>query len=333
MKLNQIFTSHMVFQANKPIRIFGEGKGRISVEFAGNIFEKTVDTDKWLLELSAMDYGGPYDMKILLDGEEKLLSDIYIGDVYLLAGQSNIEFSLEGTNFPEELYEDCPLVRAYMQDRLTLSPNIRSEDGWMVCGNTDKLKFWSAIGYHMALKISKQKDIAVGLVFCYKGASVIESWLPKEITSKPEYRIPFEQRYLSKSTEKGSPHNVDGALYEATQQKIVPFSFSAVIWYQGESNTGDGDYKIYAGLLKELIIIWRKDFIDEQLPFVIVQIADYDARNDYAWKKIQDIQISIADEVENVITVKSADICESFDIHPPTKTSLAGRIADIFLIE
>lgn len=330
MNLNQIFTSHMVFQANKPIRIFGNGIGKIMVEFLGKLYTKALETEKWFIELPSMDYGGPYDMKINLNGEETILKDIYIGDVYLLAGQSNIELSIENTNFPVESCEDYPLARCFMQDRLTISPNIKSADGWLVCGS-EKTKFWSAIGYHMALKLSKAKNIAVGLVYCYKGASVIESWLPSEIALKPEYTIPFEERYLSRSVEKDSPSNFAGALYEATQQKIAPFSFSAVIWYQGESNTGYGDYKIYKGLLKELIISWRKDFLDENLPFVVIQIADYDARNDEGWKKIQEIQMQIEKEVENVISVKSADVCESYDIHPPTKTALAEKIAKIFL--
>lgn len=328
MKLNQIFTNHMVFQANKPIRVFGEGKGTVTVEFMGKTVTKTVETDKWLLEMPSHDYGGPYEMAVTLNDKSVILKDVYVGEVYLLAGQSNIEFSVQGSNYPEEQCENYPLVRAFMQDRLVPSPNIRSEHGWMLC-EKEMAKFWSAIGYHAALKISKQKNIAVGMVFCYKGASVIESWLPRETALKPEYCIPFEERYLSRSTEKDSPHNEAGALYNATQQKIVPYVFSAVVWYQGESNTGYGDYKIYEAQLKDLIWQWRKDFMDEKLPFLVVAISDFDSRMDDGWRKIQEIQMGIEDKLLNVISVKSADVCESFDIHPPTKIVLAERIAEI----
>lgn len=331
MKLNQIFTDHMVFKANKPIRIFGEGKGTVSVEISNNKFTKVCDDEKWIVEIPAMDYGGPYEFKINLDGKEIILQDVYIGEVYLLAGQSNIELSLEFIKYPEDELESNPLIRAYMQDRVVLSPNIRSEDGWMVCGETEKLKFWSALGYHMALKIAKSINVAVGLVFCYKGASIIESWLPEYIVEKPEYQIPYEERYLSRSVCKDDPHNKPSALYYSTQQKIAPFSFSSVIWYQGESNTGDGEYKIYGGLLKELISCWRSDLKDNELPFIIIVIADFDARNDNGWKNIQHIQRNIQKEMENVISVESADVCESFDIHPPTKTLLSERIAKIVL--
>ena len=328
MKLNQIFTNHMVFQANKPIRVFGEGRGTVTVEFMGETVTKAVETDKWLVEMPSHDYGGPYEMTVTLNDEMVILNDVYIGEVYLLAGQSNIEFSVEGSSYPEEQCENYPLVRAFMQDRLVPSPNIRSEHGWMLC-EKEMAKFWSAIGYHASLKISKEKNIAVGMVFCYKGASVIESWLPRETALKPEYCIPFEERYLSRSTEKDSPHNEAGALYNATQQKIVPYVFSAVVWYQGESNTGSRDYKIYENQLKDLICKWREDFMDEKLPFLVVAISDFDARKDDAWRKIQEIQMGIEDKLPDVISVKSADVCESFDIHPPTKTALAERIANI----
>ena len=329
MKLNQIFSNHMVFQANEPIRIFGEGKGTITVEFGGVCITKFFNSDKWFIELEAMTYGGPYEMTIIIDGVKSVINDMYIGEVYLLAGQSNIELPLKDTNFPKESYEDNPLVRCFMQDKLEILPDLKSADGWYVC-QKDKIKNWSAIGYHMALKIANSKNIAVGLVYCYQGASVIESWLPKEISQKNIYAIPFEERGLSKSIAKNSPYNISGALYDYVQQKIAPFSFGGVVWYQGETNTGKGDYKIYGGLLKELIACWRKDFMNDDLLFVIVQIADYDLRNDEAWKKIQDIQWEVGCQLENVVAVKSADVCERFDIHPPTKTVLAERIADIF---
>ena len=54
-------------------------------------------------------------------------------------------------------------------------------------GEKSTAKFWSAIGYHAALEISKKKNISVGMVFCCKGATVIESRLPEEIVLKPEY--------------------------------------------------------------------------------------------------------------------------------------------------
>lgn len=85
---------------------------------------------------------------------------------------------------------------------------------------------------------------------------------------------------------------------------------------------------MYQDELKELIRIWRNDFGNISLPFVIVQIADYVCRPDEAWKLVQKAQFDIQYSVKNVKTVVSADVCENDDIHPKTKDKLAARIAN-----
>jgi sialate O-acetylesterase len=107
---------------------------------------------------------------------------------------------------------------------------------------------------------------------------------------------------------------------------VVPYSVGRVIWYQGESNTGSGEWKHYTKLLAELIACWRIDFEDLSLPFTVVQIADWDVRNDDAWRGIQRAQEQIVDFVDDVTVIRSADLCEHDDIHPPTKIHLANRI-------
>ena len=68
--------------------------------------------------------------------------------------------------------------------------------------------------------------------------------------------------------------------------------------------------------------------MDEALPFTVVQIADWDARQDDAWRGIQRAQERISEVAEHVTVIRSADVCETFDIHPPTKIHLAMRILE-----
>lgn len=99
MKLASIFTNHMVLQANKPIEIFGEGMGSISIEFLGESFSFVSENDNWCVSLKAYPYGGPYEMKIILNNEKIVLNDIYVGEVWLFSGQSNMEMPLFGTAY------------------------------------------------------------------------------------------------------------------------------------------------------------------------------------------------------------------------------------------
>ena len=66
--------------------------------------------------------------------------------------------------------------------------------------------------------------------------------------------------------------------------------------------------------------------MDETLPFVVVQIADYDKRCDEGWHSVQKAQMEIQEEVAYTKTVVCADICERDCIHPPTKRKLGLRI-------
>ena len=84
MVLNSIFTSHMVLQAGKPIRFFGTGEGCVSVTFMNEKKSACADGD-WLIEFEPCGYGGPYDVLVEHDQEVKALSDVWVGDVYLMS--------------------------------------------------------------------------------------------------------------------------------------------------------------------------------------------------------------------------------------------------------
>ena len=99
MKLSSIFTDHMVIQQGMPIRIFGEGKGKVTVDFLGKVTEYISEEDKWCITYPEESYGGPYDMKVTLDDETVILKDIYIGEVWIASGQSNMEMPLFRTEY------------------------------------------------------------------------------------------------------------------------------------------------------------------------------------------------------------------------------------------
>ncbi|MGN1128218.1 MAG: sialate O-acetylesterase, partial [Candidatus Flemingiibacterium sp.] len=122
-----------------------------------------------------------------------------------------------------------------------------------------------------------------------------------------------------------------GMLYHFMLERLMPFSFGRVVWYQGESNSSVYEGEIYDKLLDMMIGNWRKSFADEKLGFIIVQIADFIHTGDKnGWQAVQDAQLRAQDEIPGVRTVVSADICENDMIHPVTKWKLAKRISEIY---
>ncbi len=327
MKLAPIFTDNLVFAVNKPVAIFGEGKGQIKIEFLGKTYAKTCNENKWVIYLDAFNYGGPYEMKIDLNGEIIVLKDIMVGEVVLCAGQSNMQFTLEEEAGFDKVKPNAN-VRCFVSDRIEEYEGLHTKDGWAKAEGNN-LKYISALGFHIADEIAREKNIAVGIVGVYQGASTIRSWLDKSSLTKDVF-VPEEERQVYGQVEYES-WNGDSQLYEYTFKPITPYAFNSIVWYQGESNSKIGEVKVYGELLERLIYRFRKDLNDLGIPFVIVQICDYIARDDEAWRAIQKSQVEVAKKTQNAYLVTSSDVCAHENIHPDDKRKLALKIAKILI--
>lgn len=330
MKLAPIFSSHMVFAAGKPVRVFGTGAGEVTVSFLGHSRTLVSDGEKWLVELPPMDCGGPYEMTVCLNGETILLEDVYLGEVWLFAGQSNMQFKLRESSEPAGNWRDEPRLRLFSTERFDSRParqdTFRPADGWVPC-TAENAGDWSAIAYHAGQELAARKGVAVGAIVCYQGASVIETWVPAGLFEANGILIPPEEKHQDHFRELFSEWNGDGFLYENCFRQIIPFSVNGAAWYQGESDASPAEGAVYAEELALLIDRWREDLGDENLPFVIVQLADNLARAGEGWSRVQRAQLDIRSIRPAVRTVVCADVCEDDDIHPPTKKPLALRVA------
>lgn len=351
MNISKIFSNGMVIQAEKPINIFGKGCGTVSAEIDGLKAEINSKDDCWCLTLPPHTYGGPYTLNVILNGEELSFEDVWFGDVSLVTGQSNNQLKLWQTNTPKELYTDNENLRLFSVDRLedqgkhVLTDNgwvsvtnegavvdlqgehYSSDDGW-VTATKDTDCFWSALGYLVGKSLQEETGRKIGLVACYQGGSVIQSWLPKDYLLNTNCYIPDENRSHGY---KNAAYfwNKDGFLYENMLEHIIPFGFKCVLWYQGESNASGEDINKYGDILKLLINKWREDFKDKDLPFIVVGLHDYEInmkKDNGSWLKLQTEQERACKETKGAFLIRCADVCEKNTIHPPTKTLLADRI-------
>ena len=332
MLLNKIFSSHMVFAANKPILIYGEGKGVGEITFAG-VTKKVVSTERtWEIAFPAMPHGGPYELKCVFENGVTVYEDIYVGDVYLIAGQSNVQFKMRSSStMPESLLEDNGMLRLFSPERIEKTEKFFPEDGWLPCTKERALD-WTAVGYLMGNYITKKKGVAVGLIACYQGASVIESWLPKGALQKAGIALSWGQKHRDHYFPIYEKWCYDGQLYDFVFSQVKPYPVTGVVWYQGESDTTYDEARVYDREVAALITAWREDLRDESLPFIVVQLADFGVNgNSEEWTLLQQAQLRVPTLVDNVAVVQCADVCEKDDIHPPTKDKLAIRIADAFL--
>ncbi len=322
VQINSIFASDMILQANKPVRFFGTGEGSVAITLNG-VRKEAISNDDWLIEFAPCDFGGPYDILVELDGIFSTLKNVYFGDVILLGGQSNMQFKLLASSEPRENYKSNDNVRLYTVDRMEGGEPFSSRDGWVPLSLENAPNF-SAIGYYVAQGLATPNR-KIGLIACYQGASVIQSWMPKYVALAPKFEI--ENRFADH--EWYPIWNDDGVLWEHMIEKIIPFSMGTVLWYQGESNASVAEADIYLEFLKDMIFAWRRHFENEDMRFVVIQLADHLDRAGYAWSKIQEEQLRAQDEIPFVSSVICRDVCDNIDIHPKEKDILSQRIVNI----
>ena len=140
-----------------------------------------------------------------------------------------------------------------------------------------------------------------------------------------------------------SLQNLPTTLYNAVLYPLAPYALNGVVWYQGESNVGNP--APYADYLKKLMGCWRDRWQDQQMPFVIVQLANYDGRQqtgfprpiayqsepvNSGWASLREAQRTTAKSDPYAELAVINDLGETVDIHPLRKKEVAERIGLCF---
>ena len=140
-----------------------------------------------------------------------------------------------------------------------------------------------------------------------------------------------------------SLQNVPTTLYNAVLHPLAPYAINGAVWYQGESNTGNP--APYADYLKKLMGCWRDRWQDQQMPFVIVQLANYDGRQqtgfpspitpqteptNSGWAQLREAQRLVAKADPRAELAVINDLGETVDIHPLRKKEVAERVGLCF---
>lgn len=192
MKLASIFSDNMVFQQNVEIRIFGTcRKGeKILAQIGDSHAEITADDEKFLITLNAVESGREYALTVKGD-TETVINNIAVGEVFIAAGQSNMEMPLSVTN-------DCisELKDAEKRDIRFFTVPMRPMPGFDTIGWAFKAvecvdKPWqiadfdngpdmSAVGFHFAKKLSENLDVPIGIIDCNWGGTSIFQWLAED---------------------------------------------------------------------------------------------------------------------------------------------------------
>lgn len=328
------------------------------------------DKGMWHTELPAMRAGGPYRLAVatdagaLTDGaNETALNDILIGDVYLCSGQSNMEFKVKWSTsaWGGEWMPANDNIRFVTidQDRQALPlHDLKTPADWKVAGPKVTADA-SAVCYYMAETIQADQKIPIGMITSAWGGTPAQAWISANglrrlhsydadlddlalwVTSPGEAKRRRADR-LGRAESTGTPQKPEfqkyepwetpngvSVLYNAMIGPLAPFHIKAVAWYQGETDVGQP--LEYARLLPALMRDWREAFQQPDLPFLIVQLANYGPiatqPGKSSWAELREVQRRVVDADARAALTVSIDFGDRSDIHPAQKTIIGQRLA------
>ena len=206
--VSNVFQSGMVLQRDKPCRIWGwaDPGQKVSVTFADQEAMAIAGQDRrWEVLLPALSMSGESRTLVArTDSETVELNDVLVGDVWILGGQSNMEFELakvENGNL-EIISANYPKIRIltlpYAQgpDKQKGFPRLHQwsdwsrrhfrKGDWNVC-TPEIAKELSAIGYVFARRVHQASSVPIGVIDASRGGTTVETWTPlpvlQEITA------------------------------------------------------------------------------------------------------------------------------------------------------
>lgn len=114
------------------------------------------------------------------------------------------------------------------------------------------------------------------------------------------------------------------AIYNAMVHPIIPYGIRGALWYQGESNNGEG--MLYFEKMKALVSGWRTLWQEGDFPFYYVQLAPYRYGRPEALPGIWEAQTA-ALSIPNTGMAVITDVATVGNIHPPDKQTVGHRLA------
>ncbi|PYS98242.1 MAG: sialate O-acetylesterase [Acidobacteria bacterium] len=313
--LPDVIASSMVLQQKQIVPIWGSAEPGEAVTVTFGKIKKTIVADaagKWRVDLGKLSASSLPQTMTIAGKNTIVLKDILIGEVWLVAGQSNMQRLLRETDNGEAVQAAAnhPHIRLFNVSRQVAFKHATGKLGeWAAC-TPESVKEFSAAGYYFGVELQKELKVPIGLINSSYGGSQAEAWTPVDyLVANPELKATVERTKIwdeerprvrveydaaikkwreesekqKASGVKPSPspgvpdalreYRIASSIYDGMIAPLIPFAIKGAIWYQGESNEARAEQ--YNILLPTMIRAWRERWGAGNFPFGIIQLPNY----------------------------------------------------------
>lgn len=359
LQLPATYGNSMVLQRQRPIRIQGTANAgeKVSVNFHGRKADAVTDNfGQWSVSFPAEEAGGPYKLQVKARSGEKTLSDVWVGEVWLCSGQSNMELKLSQVlTGKEDIAAADTCSRLHFYDMPSIVPTYAmvwdsarldsiNHLQYVLPGNWQRANskaaaHFSAIAFNFGRMLADSLGCHVGLISNAVGGSCTENWIDRATLEKEFPAIlrnwkhnDFIMRWAreraayntQKATSQRQRHPYEPAyLFESAIQPLKGYDVRGVLWYQGESNADN--IEVHERLFPMLERSWREFFNQPNLPLHFVQLSSIGTRP--SWPHFRDSQRRMAETLPNTYMAVCSDLGDSLDVHPRHKREVGERLA------
>ncbi len=198
--LAPVFTDSMVLQRDVPVPVWGAADAGTAVTVTFDDQRKQTKADakgKWSVTFEAMKADAtPRELKVVAGGNTRTVRDVLVGEVWIAAGQSNMEwplaseahakaelptadhpkFRLLNLNYAGQNYFAKPFGRDVLK---RLTPDEFYQGTWQPC-SPKSAKDFSAVGYYFGKELHQSLKVPVGIIHLAVGGSPTEAWIRRE---------------------------------------------------------------------------------------------------------------------------------------------------------
>lgn len=358
LALPPLYTDGMVFQCNEPVVFRGSADAgeTVKVDFNGRVRSAVTDgAGKWSVTFPAETAGGPYPAVISNGRKTVTISEIYVGEVWLCSGQSNMELPVRAVQSGERDLEEADRQKLlHLFNMSAISPTDAVTWSAATCDSVNRHQFlhvgpwrscsraslpgFSAVAYHFGRMLADSLQVPVGIICNAVGGTTTEAWIDRQTL---EWQFPailhdwyhgdFGMKWarerallnIGASRNRLQRHPYTPAyMFETALLPLEGYGIRGVVWYQGESNAHN--MELHERLFPLLLKSWRSFFHHPDLPFLFAQLSSL---NRPSWPRFRDSQCRMASALYNTWMAVTSDLGDSLEVHYRNKKPVGERLA------